>query len=73
LLALRGRVQLQRGSAAQAPAINCAAAAAAEGDTLRTWRIDPYLMIEGGQAWLPPPMLAADLAAGERGGSAKVL
>jgi hypothetical protein len=42
-----------------------AAAAAAEGDTLRTWRIDPYLMIEGGQAWLPPPMLAADLAAGE--------
>jgi hypothetical protein len=22
-------------------------------------------MIEGGQAWLPPPMLAADLAAGE--------
>lgn len=36
----------------------------AEGDTLRTWRIDPYLMVERGQAWLPPPMLAADIAAG---------
>lgn len=35
----------------------------AEGDTLRTWRIDPYLMLEGGQAWIPPPMLEADLAA----------
>ncbi|KAF8062719.1 RRC1 [Scenedesmus sp. PABB004] len=45
----------------------------AEGDTLRTWRIDPFLLVEGGQAWLPPPMLAADVAAaaadkGGRGG-----
>eukprot|EP00878_Enallax_costatus_P008741 GHUV01009136.1.p1 GENE.GHUV01009136.1~~GHUV01009136.1.p1 ORF type:complete len:411 (+),score=80.68 GHUV01009136.1:1630-2862(+) len=38
----------------------------AEGDTLRTWRIDPYLMIEGGQAWIPPPMLEADLAASNK-------
>ncbi|KAF6245152.1 hypothetical protein COO60DRAFT_1467710, partial [Scenedesmus sp. NREL 46B-D3] len=34
------------------------------------WRLyslaDPYVMIEGGQAWLPPPMLAADLAAGTK-------
>lgn len=37
---------------------------AAEGDTLRTWRIDPFIMIERGQAWVPPPMLAADIAAG---------
>jgi hypothetical protein len=37
----------------------------AEGDTLRTWRIDPFIMIEGGQAWVPPAMLAADIAAGE--------
>jgi hypothetical protein len=36
-----------------------------EGDTLRTWRIDPFIMVEGGQAWVPPPMLAADIAAGE--------
>lgn len=38
--------------------------AAAEGDTLRTWRIDPFIMIEGGQAWVPPAMLAADIEAG---------
>ncbi|KAG2440272.1 hypothetical protein HXX76_004384 [Chlamydomonas incerta] len=27
-----------------------------EGDTLRTWRIEPYCMVHGGQRWVPPPM-----------------
>jgi U2-associated protein SR140 len=39
-----------------------------EGDTLKNWRIDPFQMIEGGQAWLPPPMLALDAAAATKKG-----
>lgn len=37
----------------------------AEGDTLRTWRIEPFVMVEGGQRWLPPSMTAMQLSASE--------
>jgi hypothetical protein len=40
---------------------------AAEGDTLRTWRMDPFLMVEGGQRWLPPAMLAPEATKREGG------
>uniref|UniRef100_A0A6S8KMZ3 U2 snRNP-associated SURP motif-containing protein n=2 Tax=Dunaliella TaxID=3044 RepID=A0A6S8KMZ3_DUNTE len=35
-----------------------------EGDTLRTWRIEPFVMVEGGQRWIPPSMTALQMAAG---------
>ena len=38
-----------------------------EGDTLRTWRMDPYVMVEGGQRWLPPAMLAVEAVKREGG------
>jgi U2-associated protein SR140 len=27
-----------------------------QGDTLQTWRVEPFLMVEGGNRWVPPPM-----------------
>ncbi len=33
---------------------------AAEGDSLRTWRLKPFLMVEGGQRWIPPSMTHAE-------------
>lgn len=33
------------------------------GDTLRNWRIDPFLMVEDSNRWLPPPMTLAATAA----------
>lgn len=30
----------------------------ANGDTLRSWRVDPFLMTEGSNRWTPPPMSA---------------
>ncbi|KIY92374.1 U2-associated protein [Monoraphidium neglectum] len=39
----------------------------AEGDTLRTWRMDPFQMVEGGQRWLPPAMLAVEAVKREAG------
>lgn len=35
-----------------------------EGDTLRTWRIEPFVMVEGGQRWIPPSMTAMAVSAG---------
>lgn len=32
------------------------------GDSLRSWRIDPFLMVEGSNRWLPPPMTLAATA-----------
>ncbi|EFJ48766.1 hypothetical protein VOLCADRAFT_104604 [Volvox carteri f. nagariensis] len=46
-----------------------------EGDTLRTWRIEPYVMVHGGQRWVPPPMttlaepvVVDDRTAAQKGG-----
>lgn len=36
----------------------------AEGDSLRTWRIEPFVMVEGGQRWHAPSMTAMSLTAG---------
>jgi hypothetical protein len=38
----------------------------AEGDSLRTWRIEPFVMVEGGQRWLAPSMTAMTLTAGDK-------
>lgn len=27
-----------------------------QGDTLQTWRVEPFLMVKGGNRWVPPPM-----------------
>jgi len=27
-----------------------------QGDTLQTWGVEPFLMVEGGNRWVPPPM-----------------
>lgn len=36
----------------------------AEGDTLRTWRIEPFVMVEGGQRWIAPSMTAMAMTGG---------
>jgi hypothetical protein len=28
----------------------------AQGDTLTRWRVDPFVMVQGGPRWLPPPL-----------------
>mmetsp|Transcript_16329 Transcript_16329/g.48953 ORF Transcript_16329/g.48953 Transcript_16329/m.48953 type:complete len:1001 (+) Transcript_16329:302-3304(+) len=45
----------------------------AQGDTARNWRVEPFVMLEGGQRWLPPPMTAiagsgSHQTAAQRGG-----
>ena len=45
------------------------------GDTLRTWRTDPFVLLAGGPQWLPPTLPTATLAqqtAAQRGGDSKV-
>ncbi|MEW5308379.1 MAG: hypothetical protein WDW38_000347 [Sanguina aurantia] len=42
----------------------------AEGDTLRTWRVEPFVLVKGGCRWVPPPMTAvqaATLTAAQKG------
>lgn len=34
----------------------------AEGDTLRVWRTEPFVMVETGPRWHPPSMTAVELA-----------
>ena len=41
----------------------------ANGDSLRSWRVDPFLMVEKSNKWIPPPMTlvsAAQKSAGQR-------
>jgi U2-associated protein SR140 len=33
------------------------------GDNLRSWRVDPFLMVENSMRWMPPPMTLAAMAA----------
>ena len=46
-----------------------------QGDSLRNWRNEPFVMVEGGPAWIPPPMTATshgqEQTAAQRGGEAK--
>ena len=45
------------------------------GDTLRTWRTDPFVLLAGGPQWIPPTLPTATLAqqtAAQRGGDSKV-
>lgn len=49
----------------------------ATGDTARNWRVEPFVMLEGGQRWLPPPMTAiagsgSHQTAAQRGGELRV-
>ena len=30
-----------------------------EGDTLKIWRVEPFVMVAGGQRWVPPTMTSA--------------
>lgn len=46
-----------------------------QGDTLRSWRNEPFVMVEGGPRWIPPSMIAlgqgSQQTAAQRGGEAK--
>lgn len=35
----------------------------AEGDTLSTWRIETFQVVQDGQCWVPPAMTAAAVSA----------
>lgn len=37
----------------------------AEGDTLRTWRVEPFVLVKGGCRWVPPPMTAVQVSSGQ--------
>lgn len=42
-----------------------------QGDGLRSWRIEPFVMVEGGPRWVPPTMCVGDgsqLTAAQKGG-----
>ncbi|KAK9824009.1 hypothetical protein WJX72_006933 [[Myrmecia] bisecta] len=46
----------------------------AQGDSLRSWRVEPFVLVEGGPRWIPPRMTAgggAHQTAAQRGGEAK--
>jgi hypothetical protein len=47
------------------------------GDTQRAWRVEPFVLLEGGQRWLPPAMTlptgGSHQTAAQRGGELKVL
>ncbi|GMH42641.1 hypothetical protein BSKO_10560 [Bryopsis sp. KO-2023] len=43
----------------------------AQGDGLRSWRIEPFVMVEGGPRWVPPTMCVGDgsqMTAAQKGG-----
>ena len=46
-----------------------------QGDSLRNWRNEPFVMVEGGPRWIPPSMTAmshgSEQTAAQRGGEAK--
>ncbi len=46
-----------------------------QGDSLRNWRNEPFVMVEGGPRWIPPSMTAMthgkEQTAAQRGGEAK--
>lgn len=45
------------------------------GDTLRTWREEPFVLLAHGPRWLPPAMPSATITpqtAAQRGGEGKV-
>jgi U2-associated protein SR140 len=45
------------------------------GDTLRTWREEPFVLLAHGPRWLPPAMPSATVTpktAAQRGGEGKV-
>ncbi|KAK9825189.1 hypothetical protein WJX81_005170 [Elliptochloris bilobata] len=48
----------------------------ASGDTLRAWRVEPFIMVEGGPKWVPPPMTVtaaggSHQTAAQRGGEVR--
>ena len=45
-----------------------------EGDTLQRWRVEPFVMVAGGQRWVPPGMTAGEApvaTAAQRGGQVR--
>ena len=46
-----------------------------QGDSLKNWRVEPFVMVDGGPRWQPPSMTAMshgkDQTAAQRGGEAK--
>lgn len=36
------------------------------GDSLRSWRVEPFVMVEGSNKWVPPPMTAGLVHPGDQ-------